>query len=155
MNYKWILILIALFFLQISCKKASNSTQNNAAFVGQWTWINSSEDNLVLINPDSGVKMTLTFTLNGKLYISHNDSFNIYGNLEVSSPLKLGPNPILDSVSYQLGNERVSCAPALIYTSLETIGSSNWIYQYHISNDTLQISGDPCLGPFASSYVKE
>jgi hypothetical protein len=131
MNHKWRLILVALFFLQISCKKASNSTQNNAAFVGQWTWINSSEGNLVLLNPDSGVTMTLTFTSNGKLYISHNDSFNTYGNLEVSSPLKLGPNPILDSVSYQLGNESVSCDPVVIYHSLKTTGSSNWIYQYH------------------------
>jgi hypothetical protein len=156
MGNRIIKLLLLCSFLSVSgCKKAGQ-TVDNSAIVGKWTWVGAgfAGNNPFLITPSSGVQKTLTFSADGTLYVTHNDTPGTTAFLNVYDTLGLLPGVVVDTERFQLGNEPDGCVmekyPAVIVTGWETVSA----YQYLISGDTLQISFSPCLAPFTTYYTR-
>jgi hypothetical protein len=149
----WLFLFSSLVFFQ-ACNKATVQSQHDAVIVGGWVWAYSGVGALVEVGPSSGAMETLTFTANGSLYVSHNDSTGPSVYLGIGVPMTFLPKTIMDTLTYQLGSQPAICDTKVTYPALKTFGLVNDVYKYSISGDTLFLSGDPCLGPGASVYLR-
>ena len=98
-----LLLLFNLLSVE-GCKKVDQA-MDNSAILGKWPWVKSgfSGSNAYLITSNFGIQKTLTFLVDGTLYVVHNDSPVTNTTLDVYDPPVLLRKMVVDTEIFQLG----------------------------------------------------
>ena len=140
---------IFILLQALACRKASQPLITNE-LVGKWTWVNSNNDLYVVLNQNSGIRRTITFTEDGACLLSHNDPTTDFSLMVAQSDKSL-PISVTDTEPYQVLSIASPCSG--IKSPTLVIGDKEG-YSFSISHDTLSLSLGSCLSPYYTIYIK-